>query len=41
MDKMIENIKKYREDYCGNREPKYIKSVKKTKLRNGIIEEGS
>ena len=36
MDKMIENLKKFREDYCGNREPKFLKEqtlIKKLKKK--------
>ena len=33
MEKMIESIKKYREDYCGSREPRFIRIKKPLRKR--------
>ena len=43
MDKMTDNIKKFREEYTGNREPKFLNptKLKTLKYKNGSMEDGS
>lgn len=39
MDKMIENLKKFREEFCGNREPRFTNSSKNLGAKKKSLQE--